>query len=103
MKDNNQLSIYKKSSLPFTTIRPPKRSGVAGSKRLSLYLPNRKAASPSKFLVRNALAVANSSPTSPSRISHVCMANFGFSVCCGFGLAVRSPFAISKRARQSCM
>ena len=38
----------------------------------------------------------NSSPTSPSRISHVRMANFGFSVCCGFGLAVRSPFAIIK-------
>ena len=36
-------------------------------------------------------------------ISHVRMANFGFSVCCGFGLAVRSPFAISERARQSCM
>ena len=66
-------------------------------------LPNRKAASPSRFLVRKFLAVTNSSPTSPNRISHVRMANFGFSVCCGFGLAVRSPFAISERARQSCM
>ena len=64
-------------------------------------LPNRKAASPSRFLVRKLLAVENSSPTSPNRISHVRIANFGFSVCCGFGLAVFSSFAISESARQS--
>ena len=64
-------------------------------------LPYLKAASPSRFLVRKLLAVENSSPTSPNRISHVRIANFGFSVCCGFGLAVFSSFAISESARQS--
>ena len=57
-------------------------------------LPNRKAASPSRFLVRKSLAVANSSPIKPSRISHVRMANFGLSCCWGFGLAVLTIFAI---------
>jgi len=64
-------------------------------------LPNRKAASPERFLVRKLLAVENSAPTIPNRISHVRIANFGFSVCCGFGLAVFSSFAISESARQS--
>ena len=51
-------------------------------------LPNRNALSPERFWVRVSLAVANSSPMKPIRISQVRMANFLFSFCCSFGLAL---------------
>ena len=51
-------------------------------------LPNRNALSPERFWVRVSLAVANSSPMNPIRISQVRMANFLFSFCCSFGLAL---------------
>ena len=91
-------------SVPAQRTNPPGRCwlfGIHENTPFHAVLPNRKAASPSRFRVRNILAVANVSPTSPSRINQVRIANFGFSVCWGFGLAVRSCFACSERARQS--
>ena len=71
-------------SVPAQWTNPPCRCwlfGIHENTPFHAVLPNRKAASPSRFRVRNILAVASSSPTSPSRISQVRMANFGFSVC----------------------
>ena len=54
------------------------------------------------FIVVNTfLAVLNSSPTKPSLKSQVLIAYLGFSVCCGFGLAVFTVFAIWLSAKQS--
>jgi len=66
-------------------------------------LPKRKAASPARFFVRMSLAVANSQPMKPRRISQVRIANLGFSLCGSLGLAVLRLFAASERARQSWM
>lgn len=52
------------------------------------YAANLQAAFPLRFFVRNSLAVANSAPIRPRRLSHVLIANFGFSCCCGLELAV---------------
>ena len=60
-----------------------------------------QAALPSRFLVMKFLQVSNSLPTIPNLMSHVLIANFGFSVCCGLGLAVLRSFAIWLSARQS--
>lgn len=68
---------------------------------LQATLPFLKAVSPASFLVKISLAVANSSPINPRRRSHVLIAYFGFSFCCGFGLAVLTSFAIWLSARQS--
>ena len=64
-------------------------------------LPFLKAVSPESLFVRSSLAVLNSSPMNPSLKSHVLIAYFGFSFCCGFGLAVFTVFAICESARQS--
>ena len=78
-------------------------SGVAGGQgSFSVQaLPFRNAVSPSRFLVKISLAVANSSPMNPSLKSHVLIAYFGFSICIGFGLAVLTVFAIWFNAKQS--
>lgn len=82
--------------------------GVSASQRcpldtrtLQATLPFLKAVSPASLFVKISLAVANSSPMNPSRRSQVLIAYFGFSFCCGFGLAVLTSFAIWLSARQS--
>ena len=76
---------------------------VAGGCSLQAALPLLKAVSPASLFVRISLAVLNSSPMNPSLKSHVLIAYFGFSVCCGFGLAVLTYFAIWLKAKQSWM
>ena len=84
----------------FSGFRQTARGGRLAA-RQAQGLPKRKALSPVRFCVRVSLAVANSSPMKPILISQVRIANFLFSFCCSFGLALRRSFAIWLIARQS--